>query len=180
MKELLKSGNISYYKIENAREVDKLEIPEEEGGFDFFHGLGIVGYDLAFKMWLRRFPRPVLIVAMKETLVLGWVYVEEWTESAYNGMPVYVLRAIEVHPELRKKGIGRMLLLLALKEVNGYMITKPLTREGSSFFRKAGFKSKDDFMNPPLDLSKQPNYVILPPYIREKMVEELKNLKKKK
>ena len=149
-----------------------MNIPEEEGGFDFFHGLGIIGYQQAFKMWLRKFPRPILIVAEKDAAVIGWAYIEEWNETSREGMPVYVLRAIEVHPEYRRKGIGRKLLILGLKEVSGYMIAKPLTSEGERFFRSIGFKSADEFRRTPVDISKQPNYLILPLYIREKVINE--------
>ena len=173
MKELLSREGISYFKMENAREVDKIEIPEDEGGFDFFHGLGIIGYDQAFKMWLRKFPRPILIVAMQDSIVVGWVYLEDWNDVAHDGMPVYVLRAIEVHPEFRRKHVGCTLLMLALKEMNGYVIAKPLTPQGENFFRSAGFKAPQEFRKVPVDVSKQPNYLILPPYMREKIIKRL-------
>ncbi len=172
MKELLLQGGISYRKLESAREVEKLDIPEEEGGFDFFHGLGIIGYEQAFKMWLRRFPRPILIVAVSSGSLVGWTYVEEWPESSMDGRPVHVLRAIEVHPDFRRKGIGSTLMVLALKEIIGYMILKPLTEEGKSLFRGMGFKAAEEFRRAPVDLSKQPNYLILPPYKREKIINE--------
>ncbi len=173
MKELLSREDISYYKLESPREVDKIDIPEEEGGFDFFHGLGIIGYDQAFKMWLRKFPRPVLIIAVQRNTVVGWVYVEEWNEVAYDLMPVYVLRAIEIHPDFRRMHIGCTLLMLVLKETNGYVIAKPLTSEGESFFKEAGFKSADDFRKVPLDISKQPKYLILSPYMRDRIIDKL-------
>lgn len=155
-----------------ASEVDKFEILEEDGGFDFFHGLGIIGYSKAFKMWLRRFPRPILIVAVDKKKVLGWIYVEEWTEGSEEGMPVQVLRAIEVLPELRKKKIGANLVMLSLKEISGYMITKPLTHEAEIFFKKIGFMDPKEFKKPPVDLSKHPKYLILPVYKRDILVKD--------
>lgn len=173
MKNLLTDGDISYMKLESAGEAEKLDIPEDEGGFDFFHGLGIIGYEQAFKMWLRKFPRPILIVALQPSnTVIGWVFIEEWNEPSSEGMPVYVLRAIEVHPEFRRKGLGKKLLILGLKEINGYMIAKPITKQGERFFRDMGFMSADEFRRVPVDTSKQPRYLILPLYRREKAINE--------
>ena len=158
--------------MENAREVDKINIPEDEGGFDFFHGLGIIGYDQAFKMWLRKFPRPIVLVAMKDDTVVGWIYMEDWKDTARDGMAVYVLRAIEVHPDFRRKGIGKTLIVLSLREMNGYVITKPLTEAGKRFFREMGFRASDEFKRPPVDVSKQPNYLILSPYSIKKILKD--------
>ena len=168
----MKDGEISYMKLENAREVEKLEIPEEEGGFDFFHGLGIIGYEAAFKMWLRKFPRPIVLVAISSGITIGWTYVEEWNEVSRDGMSVYVLRAIEVHPDFRRKGVGKTLLILALREIVGYLILKPLTEEGRKLFKNIGFKEPSEFRRSPVDVSKQPNYLILPLYIREKIIRD--------
>ncbi len=165
----------SYYRLEVASEVDKLDIPEEDGGFDFFHGLGIIGYPKAFKMWLRRFPRPILIIASEKSRILGWVYVEEWGNTSRDGRTIHVLRAIEVLPELRKSGIGFKLVILALKEITGYMITKPLTEDAEVFFKKIGFMESAEFRKPPLDLSKHPKYLILPIYKRDMLVKDFES-----
>ncbi len=173
MRLLHQDGCCAYYQLEMASEVEKIDIPEEEDGFDFFHGLGIVGYDRAFKMWLRKFPRPILIVAMKDKRIVGWIFVEEWPQDSREGMPVYVLRAIEVLPEERRKKIGRTLVILALRETTGYLITKPLTPEGERFFESVGFMSPKDFKEPPVDLSKHPKYLIFPIYKRDILVRDL-------
>ncbi len=172
MRLLYKNELCAYYRLEIAREVDKLEVLEEDKGFDFFHGLGIIGYPKAFKMWLRRFPRPILIVALDKKRVLGWVYVEEWTEDSEEGMPVHVLRAIEVLPELRNKKMGAILVMLSLKEISGYMITKPLTDEAKTFFKKMGFMEPKEFKKQPVNLSKHPKYLILPVYKRDMLVKD--------
>jgi len=171
----MKDGEISYMKLENAREVEKLEIPEEEGGFDFFHGLGIIGYKKSFKMWLRKFPRPILILALDKMEVLGWIYMEEWGETSIEGMPVHVLRAIEVLPEFRNRGIGGTLVVLSLKEISGYVITKPLTGQADKFFRRMGFLGPEEFKKEPVDLSKHPKYLILPIYERDVLVKDFEN-----
>jgi GNAT superfamily N-acetyltransferase len=166
-----------YYRLEIASEVDKIDIPEEDEGFDFFHGLGIVGYDKAFKMWLRKFPRPILIVALRDRKVIGWTFIEDWGQSSTEGLPVYVLRAIEVLPEERRKKIGRTLVTLAILETTGYLITKPLTPEAERFFKSIGFMSREEFTKPPIDLTKSPNYLIFPIYKRDVAIRdfEIKN-----
>jgi len=170
---LLYKNKYQYYQLERANDVEKINIPEEEGGFDFFHGLGIVGYDKAFKMWLRKFPRPILIVAIKDNRVVGWIFVEEWPNDSKEGAPVHVLRAIEVLPDERRKRIGYTLVILTLKETIGYLITKPLTEEAEKFFRKIGFMSPDEFRNPPVDLTKHPKYMIFPVYKRDFVIKDL-------
>ncbi len=164
MRLLHQDEGLKYYQLEIASEVDKINIAEEDKGFDFFHGLGMVGYKRAFKMWLRKFPRPVLIVALKDRDVVGWDFVEEWGKDSREGLPVHVLRAIEVLPEFRKKGIGKALVILSLKLIPGYLITKPMTPDAERFFKKIGFKSPKDFKEPPVDLSKNPKYMIFPIY----------------
>ncbi len=126
-------------------------------------------------MWLRRFPRPILIIASKKNKILGWVYVEEWGNTSSDGSTIHVLRAIEVLPGLRNRKIGFKLVLLALKEITGYMITKPLTEEAEVFFKKIGFMEPGEFRKPPLDLSKHPKYLILPIYKRDMLVKDFEH-----
>ena len=172
MRLLYENSGHRYFQLDTPSEVDKIDIPEEEGGFDFFHSLGIVGYDKAFKMWLRKFPRPILIVAMKDRGLVGWSFVEEWGKDSKDGMPVHVLRAIEVLPELRGKGIGRNLVILSLKSTPGYLITKPLTKEAERFFKSIGFMGVEEFKTPPIDLTKHPKYMIFPVYKRDILIKD--------
>jgi GNAT superfamily N-acetyltransferase len=172
LKTLYEDRECKYNQLENAREIDNIDIPENEDGFDFFHGLGIVGYKLAFKMWLRKFPRPILIAAMKDRQVIGWAFVEEWGDSE-NEQPVHVLRAIEVLPDFKGKGIGRTLVVLSVKMVPGYLITKPMTNEAERFFKKIGFMRVEEFKKPPVDLSKNPKYMIFPIYKKDILISSL-------
>jgi GNAT superfamily N-acetyltransferase len=179
--ELARGGDLVFYKFEEASEVNKFRILGVDdgrfsgGGFEFFRGLGIIGYEKTFKIWLRKFPRPVFIAAVRGTDVVSWVFLEEWEMPAYDGMAVWVLRAIETLPSLRKKKIGYRLLILAAQQCFGYLITKPLTPEADKFFRDAGFMSTHEFKKPPLDLSKHPGHLILPPYRKSRLLEQLSN-----
>ena len=141
------------------------------GGFEFFRGLGIIGYRNTFKMWLRKFPRPIFIVAVKGRNIVSWVFIEEWDDIARDGSSVWVLRAIETIVPLRKTKIGHRLLMLGAKHSVGYLITKPLTPEASRFFQRAGFMELAEFRKPPVDLSRNPGYMILPPFKKNKLVE---------
>jgi GNAT superfamily N-acetyltransferase len=172
MKELGRNGFI-YSKLEDPQEVDAFVVRSEyEDGFDFFRGLGIIGYSKTFKMWLRKFPRPIFIVAVDNREIISWAYVEEWEEVAKDGASVYVLRAIETLPRLRSKKIGYKLMLLILKQTTGYLLVKPLTPEGERFFKELGFQEEDEFTNPPIDLSKHSGYLILPPYKRKDLIKD--------
>ncbi|TET90003.1 MAG: N-acetyltransferase [Methanomassiliicoccales archaeon] len=175
MRELWKDNNYSYLKLEEAKEVDNFlieGIEDEESGFDFFKGLGIVGYSSTFKAWLRKFPRPIFLVAVKDKRLVSWMYVEEWEEPANDGFPVYVLRAVETLPGLRGKRIGLRLFLLMLKQTAGYVITKPITPEARRFFEKLGFKDETEMHNPPIDLSHRSSYLVFPVYKRREVLED--------
>jgi hypothetical protein len=168
---LRRCGHQTYVKLEEASEVSSYRIVGEDvetrfagGGFDFFRGLGIIGYEKTFKIWLRKFPRPVFIVAVEGTSIVSWVFVEEWPETASDGSPVYVLRAIETIPSLRKRRIGLRLLMLGLQQTVGYMVTKPLTHDAERFFMRAGFMNEKELKRPAIDLSRHPGYLVLPPF----------------
>jgi GNAT superfamily N-acetyltransferase len=172
MKELARD-NYVYYKLEEPNEVDGFHIKSAyEDGFDFFRGLGIIGYPKTFKMWLRKFPRPIFLLAVDGREVISWAFIEEWEGIAKDGTSVYVLRAIETLPKLRSKKIGFKLLLLALQQITGYIIVKPLTPKGENFFRNAGFLDESEFTNPPVDLSQHSGYFILPPYKRKETLKD--------
>lgn len=174
MKELWKDKDYLYLKLERASEIDSFIIrgvEEENGGFDFFRGLGIIGYQSTFKAWLRRFPRPIFLVAAKNKQIISWIFVEEWEEVARDGYPVYVLRAIETLPEFRGRRIGFKLFLLVLRETAGHIITKPLTPEAMKFFKRLGFLEEKEMNTSPVDLSNEPSYLVFPAYVRKEMLE---------
>jgi hypothetical protein len=60
MEPLAKVGETSYVLLTHSSDVDHFHI----SGFDFFRGLGIIDYGNTFKAWLRKFPRPVLVVGV--------------------------------------------------------------------------------------------------------------------
>ncbi len=175
MKVLASRGKYNFIKIEQASEVDRFKIPcrenNDDDGFEFFRGVGITDYRKAFKAWLRRFPRPILIIAADERTIVSWVFIEEWYENAKDGAPVYVLRSIETIKGLREKKIGFRLLLLGSLQVPGYIIAKPLNHSAERFFEKNGFMYEDEFKRKPLDLSKNHGYMILPPF-KKRLLQE--------
>jgi hypothetical protein len=172
MKELGKNRYV-YFKLERPNEIDTFQVRSEpEGGFDFLKGLGIIGYERTFKMWLRKFPTPIFIVAINSREMVSWGFVEDWGAPANDGNTVFVLRAIETLPKLRSKKIGFKLMLLILQQTTGYLLVKALTPDGEKFFRNLGFKDESQFANPPVDLSKHSGYLILPPYERKNLLGE--------
>ncbi len=176
MRELVRDRAYAYVKLEESADVDRVQIRSVETdpeGFEFFRGLGIVGYARTFKTWLRHFPRPVFLAALREREVAAWAFLEESSEPAQDGSPVYVLRAIETLPELRGKRIGYRLLLLALGQVTGYVLTKPLTKEARRFFARAGFVDLEGDERPPVDPRRFAGYVVMPPHRRRAAVAQL-------
>ncbi len=176
MKELKRDSDYVYYRLENAAEIDKFHIkidttPSPQGGFTFFRGLGVREYDRTFKMWLREFPRPIFIIVVKNSNMISWVYIEMWGDVSRDGEPIYVLRAIETLPDYRKKRIGQRLLLRAVSETVGYVITKPLTKDATRFFKRLEFMEPTEFRRSPIDLSQHHGYLILPPYKKKKLLE---------
>lgn len=178
MQALAKSGELTFYKLEDASEVNKFRILGMEdgrfsgGGFEFFRGLGIIGYEKTFKIWLRKFPRPIFIVVVRASDIVSWVFLEEWEDSANDGMAIWVLRAIETLPSMRKKKIGYKLLMLSTQQCVGYLVTKPLTPEANKFFKDAGFMEPAEFKKAPFDLSRHPGYLIMPPYRKAMLLEK--------
>lgn len=175
MKELARFGKYQFIKLEQASELDNYEIPCSESkyddGFEFFRVIGITDYRKSFKAWLRRFPRPVLIIVVENNRIVSWVFIEEWYENAKDGSPVYVLRSIETIKGLREKKLGFRLLLLASLQVPGYIIAKPLNHRAEKFFENNGFMHVEEFRRRPLDLSKSPGYMILPPFKKRSLQE---------
>jgi len=162
-----------YVQMEESLDIDAYQIRTQETnaeGFEFFRGLGIMGYERTFKLWLRKFPRPVFLAAVRGRELLSWIFVEESTEPARDGFPVFVLRAVETLPALRRRKIGYRLLLLACAQVTGYLLVKPLTREAHRFFTAAGFQELEGMPQPPVPPSRVPGYLVLLPPAREALV----------
>lgn len=171
MKILAEQESFTFIMMENSDDIDEFKIE----GFEFFKKLGIIDYKMTFKAWLRKFPRPIIIMAVRDHKVVAWVYIDEWSEGvAHDGYPVYVLRAIETLTDLRKSKIGYRLVLLGLREIVGYLITKPITPMALKFFKGVGFKERDSFRNCPINLRKYPNYLVLPIFIKRELQKKMK------
>jgi len=176
MRELARDGTFAYVKFEEPADVDRVQIRSVETdpeGFEFFRGLGIVGYARTFKAWLRHFPRPIFLAIIRERELVSWAFLEENSEPARDGNPVHLLRAIETLPELRGKRLGYRLLLLAFGQVTGYVLTKPLTKEARTFFLRAGFSDFAGDDRPPVEPTKFAGYVVMPPHRRREALAKL-------
>ena len=158
MKLLAKHQRIEFYQVETPADIEQSKLED----FEFFKQMGIINYKETFKAWLRKFPKPIFIVAMQDGWILGWIHIDDWGEgAARDGNPVYILRAIETVPKLRKRKIGYRLVLLGVQLIVGYMVVKPINQRAEVFFKRLGFKEKSEFKHPPMDLTKHPTYRIL-------------------
>ncbi len=137
---LARDSDQQYYLVEEANEVDKFKI----GDFSFFHLYGIVDYAETFKVWLRRFPRPTVIFAVRGDVVVSFIYIDPWEEIPEI---VSVLRAQETVEAYRKKRIGYKVFLLGIALTPDYVITKPLTEQSRRFYTRLGF---EDIMSIPI------------------------------
>jgi len=176
MRELAREGELTYVKFEEPADIDRVQVQGEETdphGFEFFRGLGIVGYARTFKAWLRHFPRPIFLAALREREVVSWVFLEEHGARARDGNPIYVLRAIETLPELRRKRLGYRLLLLVLAQVAGHVVTKPLTKDARTFFLRAGFEELAEDGRSAVEPRTFPGYVMMTPHRRREVVAKL-------
>ncbi len=176
MKNLASSGIYRFIKLENADEIDRYELGLKESQpadrFEFFKGLGMVDYLKSIKTWFREFPKPIFIIAVKESSIVAWVYITGWKEPSKDGDSIYVLRAIETLSRFRSRKLGFRLLVLGLNETSGYMITKPINEKAEKFFRKSGFMSENEFKRCPIDLSSHHGYLILPPFKKFAMLKD--------
>lgn len=175
MRELAREGGFTYVKLEEPADIDRVQVrgaETDEGGFEFFRGLGIVGYARTFKAWLRHFPRPIFLAALRDREVSAWVFVEEHGEHARDGNPLYVLRAIETLPELRGKRLGHRLVLLVLAQVSGHVLTKPLTKEARAFFVRVGFEALEEGRSV-VEPRNFPGYVGMTPQRRREVVAKI-------
>jgi len=142
VKVLARLDDLTFHRFTEASQIDELTIE----GFSFFHSFGIVDYKRTFMAWLRKFPRPIFIgVTDEHKRLMGWNYVDEWNEEkAKDGFAVHIVRAIEVHPNLKKKNIGSRLLLCGFKNCPGHVMTKPVSDGADGFFRAIGFKGPEE------------------------------------
>jgi hypothetical protein len=174
VKKLATSGVYSFIKLETVDELDKFEIGfsdgKSDGEFGFFRGLGMVDYIRTFKTWLREFPRPIFIMAVRGKSIVAWVYITSWEDITKTGDAVYVLRAIETLARFRSRKLGYRLLIMGLNQTVGYMVTKPLNDKAEEFFRNAGFIAENELKHSPLDLSRHHGYLILPPFKKQQML----------
>lgn len=156
MIELAKHKNgITYYKLDNPYELDRLTF----GEFIYFKKyLGMSDYIGNFKSWLKR-SNVLIIVAVSQNKVIGWIMNEKWSEPSIDDKSVYALRAVEVSPEITKGGIGRTLFNLTSMAVYGHIITKPVNEIAKSFFTTMNFITPDQ--SSPINLSDHPGYMVL-------------------
>jgi len=149
------SDGVRFYLLEHAFELDKLGI----GEFTYFKKhLGMSDYMANFKSWLKR-PTVYLVVAVLENSIVGWSMNESWSKPSSDGRPVFVLRAIEISPQLASKGLGRTLFTLISRILPGHIITKPVNANAKKFFLSLGFilPAKDC----PVGLADHPGYLVL-------------------
>jgi len=176
---LSKGGDFEYVKLDTSAEVDSYTLVSGKdagtlgSGFGFFMGMGIIDYKSTFKAWLRQFPRPLFIIAVQNRNVVGWTYVEEWSEGSLTGDAVYVLRAIEVIPKFRRRKVATRLLLLSMKHTVGFLITKPLNSGAEAFFQSNGFRRPEEFPRQQVDLTSHHGYVVLTPYAKKDALDRL-------
>ena len=176
MKKLAKSGVYTFIKLESADEVEKYEMGLSNGTsgseFGFFKGLGMVDYSRAFKTWLREFPRPIFILAIRDKSIVAWIYITSFEETSKTGDSIYVLRAIETLKRFRSRKLGFRMLILGLRQTSGYMITKPLNEKAEEFFKNAGFMTEVEFKHSAIDLSRHHGYLVLPPFKKQQILSD--------
>ena len=158
---------LKYYLIEEAYEVDYFEI----SNFDFFKFYGVNDYRETFKIWLRKFPRPLFIAGVMENRIISFMYLEIWEEE----LPeiVNVLRAQETYEKWREKKIGYKIFLLGLFLTTGYIFTKPLTKKSAEFYKSVGFVEFNElsiFSN----FKRLSGYLVLPLAKREEHLSKIK------
>ncbi len=176
MKELESNAGIKFLKLERPGELEKFHIHTSALGdkayqFDFFKGLGMVDYEETFKIWLREFPKPIFIIAVKEASIVGWVYIEEWGDIAKDGDSIYILRAIETAKGMREGKLGFRLVVLGLRQIVGYLLTKPMNAKAEKFFKDIGFMEREEFKRCPIELRMHPGYIIFPPFKKRSLLE---------
>lgn len=156
MIELARSKDgLSFHILEHSFELDKLKV----GNFSYFQKhLGMTDYMANFSSWLKR-PAVVLLLAISDKTIVGWCMNERWKPPSRDGRPVHVLRAIEVSPDISRKGYGKSIFCLVSSFIPGHIITKPVNANAKDFFRSLGFVSPDS--NSSVSLMDYPGHVLL-------------------
>ncbi|MEZ5336559.1 MAG: GNAT family N-acetyltransferase [Methanolobus sp.] len=145
---------VAFYKLEHDFELDKLKI----GEFSYFRKyLGMSDYLANFRSWLKR-PTVALVLAISGNTVVGWAMNEKWSSASSDGRPVYVLRGIEISPQLARKGMGRKMFYLISRVLVGHIITKPVNKTAKLFFESMDFAEPDSIS--PVNLMDHPGYLI--------------------
>ncbi|WMW23165.1 hypothetical protein RE476_04870 [Methanolobus mangrovi] len=146
---------ISFCKLEHAFELDKLKI----GEFSYFRKyLGMADYFSNFNSWLKR-PTVALVLAISGNTVVGWAMNEKWSSPSTDGRPVYVLRGIEISPQLARRGVGKNMFFLIANVLLGHVITKPVNKNAKLFFESLNFVEPSS--SSPVNLGDYPGYLIL-------------------
>ncbi|WP_406657707.1 GNAT family N-acetyltransferase [Methanolobus sp. ZRKC2] len=149
------SDGLSFCILEYPFELDKLKV----GEFTYFKKhLGMADYMANFKSWLKR-PAVFLILIISNGTIVGWSMNEKWNKPSVNSRPVFVLRAIEISPELSRRGHGRNLFSLVSGLLPGHMITKPVNENARIFFESLGFMTPG--VHSPINLNDHPGYLVL-------------------
>lgn len=149
------SDGVRFCLLEHPFELDKLGI----GEFTYFKKyLGMSDYMANFKSWLKR-PTVYLVVAVLNNSIVGWSMNESWSKPSSDGRPVFVLRAIEISPQLSSKGLGRTLFTLISRILPGHIITKPVNANAKKFFLSLSFSLPAK--NCPIGLADHPGYLVL-------------------
>ena len=173
MEKISSFQDIQFVKFTRAEDIERIDIQE----FSFFKGFGIIDYHETFKAWLRKFPKPIFLGAVKGRDLIGWVYIDEWKEgTSSDGNSIYVLRAIETRPSNRGKRIGTKMVVLGLQQTIGYMIVKPVNPEAEEFFAKNGFMDYRKMTYCPVNLDRHPGYFILTPSKKKGIIKKFNEL----
>lgn len=156
MIELARTGDrLSFCILEYPAELEKLKV----GEFIYFKKhLGMADYMANFKSWLKR-PSVFLFLVISDGTIVGWSMNEKWSKPSLDGRPVFVLRAIEISPELSRKGYGRDLFMMISRFLPGHIITKPVNSNARAFFESLGFMSPET--HSPINLNDHPGYLVL-------------------
>src|SRR5665648_252497 len=147
---------IDFIHLEKPHELDKYRFAT----FEYFRKiLGMADYIGNFKSWLGR-STVFLLVAIENNTIIGWVMTERWDKNAGNDDPIFVLRAIEVTPDITRSGIGKKLFNIVIQTLPGYIIVKPVNDTAKAFFAHLGFRPTGK--SSVIDLSDHPGYFALP------------------
>lgn len=160
---------VDFIHLEKSYELDKIRFAT----FEYFRKiLGMADYVGNFKSWLER-SDVFLLVAIEKNTIIGWVMNERWETNAGNDDPIFVLRAIEVTPDITRSGIGKKLFNVVVQTLPGYIIVKPVNDTAKAFFSSLGFRQTGK--GSVIDLSDHPGYFALPSKTKKHHKERIPN-----